>query len=62
MLSDWRNFETWTEDGSLDATRRANRLYKQLLADYQPPPLDPAIGEELDAFVERRIAEGGAPV
>ncbi len=62
MLSDWRNFETWFEDGAVDATHRANRLYKQLLADYQPPPLDPAVTEELDAFVERRIAEGGAPI
>jgi trimethylamine--corrinoid protein Co-methyltransferase len=25
------------------------------------PPLDPAIREELDAFVDRRRREGGAP-
>jgi len=62
LLSDWRNFETWSEDGSIDATQRANRLYKQLLAEYQQPPLEPAIKDELDEFVERRIAEGGAPV
>ena len=24
LLSDWRNFETWSEDGSVDATQRAN--------------------------------------
>lgn len=62
LLSDWRNFETWQDAGSLDATRRAHRIYKQLLADYQPPPLDPAIREQLHAFVERRRAEGGEPV
>ena len=28
---------------------------------HEPPPLDPAVKEELDAFVERRMAEGGAP-
>jgi trimethylamine--corrinoid protein Co-methyltransferase len=61
ILSDWRNFETWSEDGALDATRRANRIWKQLLKDYEPPPLDPAIEDELDAFVARRKAEGGAP-
>ncbi len=61
LLSDWRNFETWSEDGSLDATQRANRLYKRLLEAYEAPPLDPAVAEELDAFVERRKAEGGAP-
>ena len=61
MLSDWRNFETWQEDGSLDATQRANRIWKQLLADYQEPPMDEAITAELTDFVERRRSEGGAP-
>ena len=59
MLSDWRNFESWEEDGSPDSTVRAHKIYKQLLADYVPPPADPAMIEELDAFVDRRIAEGG---
>ncbi len=59
LLSDWRNFETWSEDGSVDATQRANRICKQILADFEPPPLDPAIDEELQAFVDRRTAEGG---
>ncbi len=61
LLSDWRNFETWQEDGSVDATMRANRIWKQLLAEYQEPPMDPAIRDELDAFVAKRIEEGGAP-
>jgi trimethylamine--corrinoid protein Co-methyltransferase len=61
MLSDWRNFETWSEAGSIDATWRANRIWKELLDTYERPPLDPAIDDELTAFVERRKAEGGAP-
>ncbi len=60
VLSDWRYFETWHEDGAVDATRRANRIYKRILAGFEPPPIDPAIGEALDAFVTRRTAEGGA--
>jgi len=60
ILSDWRNFEAWQEAGSPDATQRANRLYKQILAAYEAPPLDPAVAEELDAFVARRKREGGA--
>ncbi len=60
ILSDWRNFETWQETGSETATQRANRLYKQVLADFAPPPLDPAILEAVDDFVARRTAEGGA--
>jgi trimethylamine---corrinoid protein Co-methyltransferase len=59
LLSDWRNFETWSEDGAVDATGRANRIWKRILADYEPPPLDPAIDEELQAYVDRRTAEGG---
>jgi len=62
LVSDWRNFETWSEDGAADATRRAHRLYKRLLKEYRQPPLDPAVREELHEFVARRTAEGGAPV
>ena len=61
MISDWRNFEAWSEAGSPDAARHANQLYKQLLQDYQAPPLDPAAGEALEAFVAKRKEEGGAP-
>jgi trimethylamine--corrinoid protein Co-methyltransferase len=59
MLSDWRNFETWREAGALDTAQRANGVWKRLLAEYQEPPLDPAIAESLDAFVAKRTEEGG---
>jgi len=61
MVSDWRNFETWREAGAVDAAHKANAIWKQLLADYQPPPLDPAIDEALREFVAKRKAEGGVP-
>lgn len=61
LLSDWRNFETWSEDGSLDATQRAHRIYKELLADYEQPPLDATVAQALDDYVARRVAEGGSP-
>ncbi len=54
ILTEQRNFETWEEAGSLDAQMRANRIWKQLLTDYQQPPLDPAIDEELKEYVARR--------
>ena len=41
---------------------KANGLVKQFLAEYQPPPMDDAIREELTDFVARRTAEGGVPV
>ncbi len=62
MVSDWRNFETWEESGGLSATMRANRIWKRLLADFEPPAMDEAIAEELDAFVARRSEEGGVPI
>jgi trimethylamine--corrinoid protein Co-methyltransferase len=59
ILSDWRNFETWTEAGRPTTYDHANRVFKEKLNEYKKPPLDPAIEEELDAFVARRKAEGG---
>ena len=59
ILSDWRNFETWFEAGEPTAMQKANTVWKQRLAEYEPPPLDPAIAEELREFVERRKREGG---
>jgi trimethylamine--corrinoid protein Co-methyltransferase len=61
MLSDWRNYETWEEAGSPEVPGKANRIWKELLASYEPPPMDPAVREELEAFVARRVAEGGVP-
>ena len=61
ILSDWRNFESWTNAGSPTVMENANRIWKERLAAYEKPPIDPAIEEELNEFVEKRIAEGGAP-
>lgn len=60
MLSDWRNFENWSEGGARSGTERANAIWKDLLRTYEQPPLDPAIDEELEAFVARRKREIGA--
>ena len=61
IISDWRNYETWQEAGSPTAIERANRVWKERLATYEKPAIDPAIEEEINAFVARRKAEGGAP-
>lgn len=62
LLSDWRNFENWQEDGAVDATTRAHHLYKEALAQFTPPAIDPGIQEALQEFVEKRVAAGGAPI
>jgi trimethylamine--corrinoid protein Co-methyltransferase len=61
MISDWRNYETWADAGKPEAPARAADLARQFLAEYEPPPMDPAVREELEAFVARRVAEGGVP-
>ena len=61
MVSDWRNYETWEEAGRPEAAARATDLARAYLAAYEPPPMDPAVREELDSFVARRVAEGGVP-
>jgi trimethylamine--corrinoid protein Co-methyltransferase len=61
FLSDWRNYEAWELAGSVQTPERANKIWKQILADFEPPAMDPAIAEELREFVERRKREGGAP-
>jgi trimethylamine--corrinoid protein Co-methyltransferase len=57
LLSDWSNFENWTEAGARNATERATVIWKRMLAEYVPPPLDPAIKEEIEAYVARRTIE-----
>jgi trimethylamine--corrinoid protein Co-methyltransferase len=59
MLSDWRNFENWQEAGARTGTERANLIWKELLRTYEQPPLDPAIDEALEAYMERRKEEIG---
>ncbi len=54
MLSDRQNFERWSETGALDTTTRANALWKQLLRDYEQPPLDVSVDEALQVYVAER--------
>jgi trimethylamine--corrinoid protein Co-methyltransferase len=57
FLTDQRNFENWEEGGSRDTQTRANAIWKQLLNEYEQPPLDPAIDEELSEYVHKRKTE-----
>ncbi len=60
LVSDWRNFGQWSEDGAKTAVQRANRIWKERLAAFTPPPMDIARRDALADFVARRTAEGGA--
>ena len=61
FLSDWSNFESWEQAGSIQTPERANSIFKDILARFEAPPMDVATREELKDFVERRKREGGAP-
>ncbi|HID67388.1 MAG TPA: hypothetical protein EYP31_03810, partial [Roseibacterium sp.] len=40
---------------------RAHTTYKEILGEFEAPPMDIAIKDELVDFVARRKSEGGAP-
>ena len=61
IASDWRNFEAWQLDGSVWTAERAHRIFKAIIAEFEAPPMDDAIRDELRDFVVRRKEEGGAP-
>ncbi|MFZ5790818.1 MAG: trimethylamine methyltransferase family protein [Pseudomonadota bacterium] len=57
LLSNWQNYESWELAGAQNATQRATAIWQKALEAYEPPPLDPAIAEALEAFVARRKEE-----
>ena len=57
MLSNWSNYESWLEAGSVNTEQRANQIWKQLLREYRQPPIDPSVDEALRDYVSRRKRE-----
>lgn len=55
-IADNNSVEQWMEEGSKDASTRANAIWKKMLAEYAPPPIDPSIDEALRDFIERKKA------
>jgi trimethylamine--corrinoid protein Co-methyltransferase len=55
-ISDNNSFEQWLAEGSLDTAQRANTIWKKKLADYEAPPLDPAIDEAMQEFIAKKKA------
>jgi trimethylamine--corrinoid protein Co-methyltransferase len=57
IVSDWRNFEAWEEDGEHDTTWRANKVWKRMLKEYEQPPLDAGILDGLKDYAAKRKEE-----
>jgi len=57
VLSDWSNFENWRDAGAKTATERATGLWKNALAAYEAPPLDPAVRAAVADYVASRKSD-----
>ncbi|MDF1606762.1 trimethylamine methyltransferase family protein [Hoeflea sp. YIM 152468] len=55
-VADNEPFEKWETAGRTDAATRANARWKQMLNDYQAPPMDEATDEALLDFVDQTKA------
>jgi trimethylamine--corrinoid protein Co-methyltransferase len=56
-LNDDQPYETWAEQGGEDAAIRANKKWKDTLANYEAPEMATETDEALKDFVARRKAE-----
>ena len=43
-------------EGPQDSIVRANAIWKQMLAEYEAPPIDEAVDEELRTWIDRKKA------
>ena len=59
FLNSSDNYERWMRNGAKDTATRAGEIYKKRLEEYEPPPLDEAVRQELEEYVVRRRAELG---
>jgi trimethylamine--corrinoid protein Co-methyltransferase len=57
LLSSRDNFDRWSRKGRPDTARRALAIARQALDDFEPPPLDAEIVDELHTYTERRVRE-----
>ncbi len=54
-VADNNSYEQWSEEGELTAAQRANTQWKDMLARYEAPPLDPTADQAmLDYMAERK--------
>jgi trimethylamine--corrinoid protein Co-methyltransferase len=57
LIADRQNIGVWEEQGRSDAAQRATKIWKELLANYEKPPIEPGIEEGLREYIEKRKRE-----
>jgi trimethylamine--corrinoid protein Co-methyltransferase len=55
-IADNNSYEQWEAEGRQDAAQRANKIWKRMLQEYEPPEIDPAIDEAVQDFIARKKA------
>ncbi|MES0129252.1 trimethylamine methyltransferase family protein [Mesorhizobium sp. M0029] len=56
-ILDYLSYEQWKVKGSKDMAQRCREKATSIIASYEQPQMDPAVREELDAFVAHRKEE-----
>jgi trimethylamine--corrinoid protein Co-methyltransferase len=59
LLSSSENYERWMRNGGKDTAQRAGEIYRKKLEEYEQPPLDDGVRQELEEYVVRRRRELG---
>jgi trimethylamine--corrinoid protein Co-methyltransferase len=54
VLEEKETYDGWKQKGALSIDRRANRKWKEMLAAYAEPRLDPGIERALRAYIETK--------
>ncbi|MFO1058582.1 MAG: trimethylamine methyltransferase family protein [Dongiaceae bacterium] len=55
-IADNNSYEQWEAEGRQDAAQRANKIWKRMLQEYEPPEIDPAVDEAVQDFIARKKA------
>ncbi len=61
VVHDYANFGTWSERGGQDASTRATAVWQRILESEPNVTVDPDRAAELQSFIAKRSAAGGAP-
>jgi trimethylamine--corrinoid protein Co-methyltransferase len=57
LVSDWSNFETWSDNGEQTAFERANKIYRQKLKEYEAPAMGESRRQSLEEYANQRRRE-----
>jgi trimethylamine--corrinoid protein Co-methyltransferase len=59
LVSSTENYERWSRNGGNDTATRASAIWRQMLEEYEEPPMEADLKAELKAYVDRRRTELG---